>query len=124
MEASIIITLNRPKSPNYLIPCSSDPLQPVPLIPRSPLLSLSAAPCLLYSVFFVPSCLSGQDPRSTLVETPLQITPFLQNKPNFLNGKTTATSYATQIYSNIPLHPSPKEQTQTKPILQRNTRYN
>ena len=48
---------------------------------------------------------------------------IMQNKPNFLNGKTNATSYATQIYSSIPLRPSPKKQTQTKPILQRNTQY-
>ena len=48
---------------------------------------------------------------------------IMQNKPNFLNGKTNATSYATQIYSNIPLRPSPKKQTQTKPILQRNTQH-
>jgi hypothetical protein len=47
----------------------------------------------------------------------------MQNKANSPNDKTTTTSYATQIYSNIPLYPTPKKQTQTKPILQRNTRY-
>jgi hypothetical protein len=47
----------------------------------------------------------------------------MQNKPNSPNDKTTATSYATQIYSSIPIHPTPKKQTQTKPIPQRNTRY-
>jgi hypothetical protein len=39
----------------------------------------------------------------------------MQNKPNSPNDKTTATPYPTQIYSNIPLHPTPKKQTQTKP---------
>jgi hypothetical protein len=41
---------------------------------------------------------------------------IMQNKPNSPNDKTTATSYATQIYSNIPLRSAPKKQTQTKPI--------
>jgi hypothetical protein len=47
----------------------------------------------------------------------------MQNKPNSPNDKTTATPYPTQIYSNIPLRFTPKKQTQTKPIPQRNTRY-
>jgi len=44
-----------------------------------------------------------------------------QNKPNSRNDKTTATSYPTQIYSNIPFRSAPKKQTQTKPIPGQNS---
>jgi len=107
MEASIIITLNRPKSPNYLIPCSSDPLQPVPLIARFPLLSLSSASCLLYSVFFVPSCLSGYE-------------SIMQNKANFTMGNINISTARTKAYAkeqrtmNTKRYP---KQTQSNPIL-------
>jgi hypothetical protein len=37
--------------------------------------------------FFVPSCLSGQDPRSTLVETPLQIHLFSAKQSQCQNGQ-------------------------------------
>jgi len=50
--------LSAPLSPNSLIPCSADPLQPVPLIPRSLLLSLSPVSCLLSSVFCLLSSVS------------------------------------------------------------------
>ena len=36
---------------------------------------------------FVPLCLSGQDPRSTVVETPLQIGPFFAKQSQFQNGQ-------------------------------------
>jgi len=36
---------------------------------------------------FVPLCLSGQDPRSTLVETPLQIALFFAKQTQFQNGQ-------------------------------------
>jgi len=36
---------------------------------------------------FVPLCLSGQDPRSTLVETPLQISLFFAKQTQFQNGQ-------------------------------------
>ena len=36
---------------------------------------------------FVPSCLSGQDPRSTLVETRLQIHLFFAKQTQFQNGQ-------------------------------------
>jgi hypothetical protein len=51
-----------------------------------------------------------------------------QNKPNFQTPITNTTAYATQSYSNIPPRPTPKKQTQTKPIpptryAMRNTQY-
>jgi len=58
---------------------------------------------------------------------------FMQNKPNSPKAKTNATSYATRIYHNIPLHPTPKNKAKTNPIYRgaaygeagswRNTRY-
>jgi hypothetical protein len=69
-------------------------------------------------------------PTSTIQACPpkAESSIITQNKPNSPNDKTTATSYATQSYSNIPLRSAPKEQTQTKPIPPtqyaiRNTQY-
>jgi len=46
---------------------------------------------------------------STTVENPLHIAPLpAQNKPNSQNPGTTATSYATKPYTNIPLRPTQK----------------
>jgi len=73
--------------------------------------------CLLYSVFrLLPN-------TPILPSLPRIHETIMQNKPNSRSAKTTATSYATHIYSNIPLRAAPKKQTQTKPIPQRNTRY-
>jgi len=98
MEASIIITLNRPKSPNYLIPCSSDPLQPVPLIPRFPLLSLSPVFCILSF-----SCLRVfvANVRALQLSNALYKSPlFMQNKPNVKIGKMTISPAKTRPYLN------------------------
>ena len=89
MEASIIITLNHPKPPNYL-PSSC---------PRaSGITVLVAETC-----------------TSTLVENPLQIGLFPQNKPNPQNPKTDPNSYTTRTYTNIPLRPARKNKPKTNP---------
>ena len=77
--------LTAPKSRDNLVPCSPDALQPDPLIHRYPL-ALSVS-CLLSSVFCptrpsCPACLP-----STLVETPLQISPFSAKQSQFQNGQ-------------------------------------
>jgi hypothetical protein len=40
----------------------------------------------------------------------------MQNKPNFLNPKTTTTSFTPKIYPNIPLPPTRKNKPKTNPI--------
>jgi hypothetical protein len=55
--------------------------------------------------------------HSTSVENPLQIAPFLQNKPNFKIGKMNATFFTTKPYENKPLRTPPQtsgKQTQFK----------
>ena len=116
MAASIIITLNRPKSPNSLIPCSSDPLQPVPVIPRFHLLSLSSAFCILYSVFFVPSRLRGQRPPSTLVERALQIAPFYAKQTQFQNGQYKHKYSKNKGLSQRTTNNEQRTLSKTKPI--------
>ena len=81
MEASIIITPNRPKSPSYPFNCS-------PVLP-----STHPRPHTLYTCRFT----------STSVERALQIELFTQNKPNLQNPETNPTSYTTKTYTNIPL---------------------
>ncbi|MHC4463024.1 MAG: hypothetical protein ACYS30_16580, partial [Planctomycetota bacterium] len=39
----------------------------------------------------------------TLVKNPLQIAPFMQNKPNFRKAKMNVTYYITKNYENVPL---------------------
>jgi len=66
----------------------------------------------------------GQNhPTSTIQACPpkAESSIIAQNKPNSRNDKTNATSYATQIYSNIPFRSAPKKQTQTKPIPGQNS---
>src|SRR4030042_3869606 len=46
-----------------------------------------ALPNPLSLCLFVPLCLSGQDPRSTLVERPLQIALFYAKQTQFQNGQ-------------------------------------
>jgi len=46
-----------------------------------------ALPNPLSVCLFVPLCLSGQDPRSTLVETPLQISLFFAKQSQCQNGQ-------------------------------------
>jgi len=52
-----------------------------------PLGLIFALPNPLSLYFLVPLCLSGQDPRSTLVETPLQISLFFAKQSQFQNGQ-------------------------------------
>src|SRR3990172_2876836 len=42
----------------------------------------------------------------------------MQNKPNFQNAQTNATTYAAKTYRNIQLPLAPKKQTQSNPISQ------
>jgi len=107
MEASIIITVNRPKSRNSLVPCCPDLLQPDPLITRSP--SASPAPIFrpLSNLPIQPSLLENYD-------------VIAQNKPNFQNAEITVTSYAKKTYPNIPLRSARKNkpnQTQSPRLL-------
>ena len=123
--------LSAPLSPNSLIPCSADPLQPVPLIPRSLLLSLSPVSCLLSSVFCLPSsvfCL----PSSALPAHPSQIagalqmssalyksTCFLQNKANVKMGNINISAARTKGYAKEQRTISNErysKQTQSNPI--------
>ncbi len=73
----------------------------------------------LSACLFVPFCLSGQDPCSTLVETPLQIHLFLQNKANVKMGKMTISTATLKAYAkkqrtmNTKRYP---KQTQSNPI--------
>ena len=96
MEDSIIIIFNRPKSPNYLIPHHPDPL-PSQIRPwlNTPIPSS-------FSVLY-----TYRTP-STLVETPLQIELFMQNKPNPQNREMAATSCAAKTYTNIAPRPTEK----------------
>jgi len=124
MEASIIITLNRPKSPNYLIPCSSDPLQPVPLIPRFPLLSLSPVFCILSF-----SCLRVfvANVRALQLSNALYKSPlFMQNKPNVKIGKMTISPAKTRPYLNEQQTTNNErcsKQTQTNPNKPKQTQF-
>jgi len=88
---------------------------------------LSSAFCLLSSVFCpirpsCPACLP-----STLVETPLQIGLFSQNKPNPLKAKTNATTCITKSYEDKPPRLArknkPKQTQSPARYAIRNTRY-
>ena len=69
--------------------------------------------CLLSPVFRL------QPPLPILPKLSTMRPPFAQNKPNFLNPKTDANFYATEIYTNIPLYSTPKNKPKTKPIQTR-----
>jgi hypothetical protein len=93
-----------------------------PFIPPCP----SCALCSCVLLPFVPLCprkgpwgLSGQDPRSTSVERPLQIGLFLQNKANFKMGNINISTARTKAYAKEQRTMSTKgypKQTQTNPI--------
>ncbi len=109
---------------NLEIPCSADPLQPVPLIPRFPLLSLSSAFCilssvfcLLYSVFCLlssASCLLSKPPSLPRIHESI-----MQNKPNVKIGNINTSTARTKAYAkeqrtmNNERYP---KQTQSNPI--------
>jgi len=90
MEASIIITLNRPKSPDSFVPSWPDP-------------ALSVA------VFFVSLRLSGQ---STLEKSHL----CAQNKPNPKNFRIHTIPCTSSTYTNIPPRPTQKNRPNSNPI--------
>jgi len=93
------------------------PLLLYPFVPLfSPMDCFSVFSAFSVAVSFVPSCLSGQDPRSTLVEKPLQIRLFMQNKPNPPAPGITTTSFAPKIYTNFPPNSTPKNKPKTNPI--------
>jgi hypothetical protein len=87
-----------------------------------PAKSFSKSPPSLH--FLASSCLGSQDPRSTLVETPLQIGLFLQNKANFKMGNINISTAKTKAYANEQRTMSNErysKQTQTNPIPSRPT---
>ena len=89
-----------------------------PISPILPLVLLSLVPCVLPP--FIPPCSScALVPLSLVLFSPSCLRghqSIMQNKPNFQNRKTTATSYATKTYAIIPLSSAPKKQTQSNPI--------
>jgi len=64
---------------------------------------------------FVPLSLSGQDPRSTLVEAPLQISSFLQNEPNSSKAKPNTTPFAAKVYRDKSPLATRRKRTQSNP---------
>jgi len=78
------------------------------------------------AISFVPLCLGGQDPRSTLVERALQIAPFLQNKANFTMGNINISTAKTKAYAKEQRTMNNErysKQTQSKPISNAETAY-
>jgi len=53
---------------------------------------------------------------STSVENPLQIDPFMQNKPNLLNAQMNVTSIITKDYENVRLCRRGENKPNTNPI--------
>jgi len=87
--ATLILT-TRPQRRNHLLPRSPAPLPASPCSPR------------------------------TYVEIYLHSRPFFsQNKPNFCNDKTNATSCAAKVYETKPPSPDSKKQSQSNPIFSR-----
>jgi hypothetical protein len=76
--------------------------------PGMPGIHRQTAFCLLSSV----SCLLPYPP--ILPNLPRIHESIMQNKPNSPNDRTTATSYPTQIYGNIPLRPTPQKTNPNK----------
>src|SRR3990172_2705042 len=89
-----------------------------PISPILPLVLLSLVPCVLPP--FIPPCSScALVPLSLVLFSPSCLRghqSIMQNKPNFQNRKTTATTYVTKTYAIIPLLSAPKKQTQSNPI--------
>ena len=52
---------------------------------------------------------------STIVENPLQIGLFMQNKPNFQKAKMNVSFLITRDYDNLPVFRAPKNKPNTKP---------
>jgi hypothetical protein len=51
----------------------------------------------------------------TLVKNPLQIAPFMQNKPNFRKAKMNVTSFITNVYENVSNWKLGENKANTKP---------
>ena len=90
MATATLILTTRPQRRNHLLPRSPAPLPASPCSPR------------------------------TYVEIYLHSRPFFsQNKPNFCNDKTNATSCAAKVYETKPPSPDSKKQSQSNPIFSR-----
>jgi hypothetical protein len=68
---------------------------------------------LLCFYVLVPICEAG---ISTTVESPLQISPFMQNKANFLDVQMNVTSFYTADYENIVNFKLGENKPNTNPI--------
>jgi len=104
----LIITINRPKSPNRKSRHAGNPSPafcPPPNRPNSP-----------NHQSLIPNC-----PRSQFIGNQLgsAATPFMQNKPNPKNTKTSSTYLLTKTYKTKQPHPTQKNKPKTNPI--RNT---
>ncbi|MHC4460867.1 MAG: hypothetical protein ACYS30_05480 [Planctomycetota bacterium] len=53
---------------------------------------------------------------STTVKSSLQISFFMQNKPNFRKAKMAVSAFITEDYENQGRLPAPGKQTQSNPI--------
>ena len=60
--------------------------------------------------------LSAYKAPSTTVENPLQISHFIQNKPNFPDAEMNVTSFYTADYENVTLGKRGKNKPNTNPI--------
>ena len=61
---------------------------------------------------------TSDESASTSVENPLQISPFLQNKPNFQKRKMKLNLCSTRGYENEPLLRTNKNKpNQTQPVV-------
>jgi hypothetical protein len=68
------------------------------------------------AVSFVPLCLGGQDPRSTLVEPPLQIALFYAKQTQFLQRQNQHNLFSPKGLHQYSAPPRPKKQSQSNPI--------
>jgi len=79
-----------------------------------PAKSFLKSPLSLY--FLAPSCLSGQTPRSTLVETPLQIHLFFAKRTQFLQQQKRLNLLRSKGLRKQTAPPHSRKRTQTNPI--------
>jgi len=68
---------------------------------------------------FVPLCLSGQDPRSTLVEPPLQIALFFAKQSQFAQSQNDPKPLSLRaLWKSLP-PPTPRKTNPIKPNFKR-----
>ena len=76
--------------------------------------------CCLQSVIFCLEscvcCLWSANGTSTTVENPLQIGPFMQNKPNFQDAQMNVNIYYTKAYKNETAFRRGKNKPNSNPI--------